>query len=410
MSTVLASPARVVFNPFAREFVRDPYPFYHAMQRDDPYHRVRDTVVLTRFADVRQALASPQLSSAAIPDLVHAFQQRVGSTDLHRLYELGRKAIVFTDRPEHARLRRLVGRCFSRDRLARWEPMLERAAQARVAPFGAAGGDFVGAVAGPYCMDALLELLGLPAADAERIDGWSTNLRWLLEPGFLTPQRLLKTYRQLEDCFAYMREAVNARQLEPRDDLISELLRPDGADGLQTDEAAYSCIMVFVAGKETTKALLGNALHVLASHPQEQAWLREDPLRLPGFINESLRFDAPLQQTKRVCRETCRIGERAFETGTSLLLCLGAANRDPAEFADPDRFDPRRPAMPNLALGHGMHHCLGMQLSKLMAQHLFRALLARWRSVDLLDADPPRIRSSFILRGFQSLRIGITPA
>ncbi|HET7810306.1 MAG TPA: cytochrome P450 [Steroidobacteraceae bacterium] len=408
MSTVLARPP--TFNPFARDFVRDPYPVYHAMQREDPYHRVRDTVVLTRFADVKQALASPQLSSAAIPDLVHAFQQRVGSTDLHRLYELGRKAIVFTDRPEHARLRRLVGRCFSRDRLARWEPMLARVAHARVTRFPASGGDFVGAVAGAFCMDALLELLGLPAADAERIDGWTTNLRWLLEPGFLTPQRLLKTYRQLEDCFAYMREAVAARQREPRDDLISDLLRPDAADGLQADEVAYACIMVFVAGKETTKALMGNALHVLATQPQEQAWLREDPLRVPAFIHESLRFDAPLQQTKRVCREPCTLGEESFEAGTSVLLCLGAANRDPAEFADPDRFDPRRPPGANLALGHGMHHCLGMQLSRLMAQHLFDVLLANWRTVELLDADPPRIQSSFILRGFQSLRLRVTRA
>src|SRR6266566_7138424 len=162
MSAGIVGAAPIKFNPFAREFIRDPYPFYRAMQRDDPYHRSREVLVLTRYADVKQALSSQQLSSAAIPDLVHAFQAKTGSTDLHRLYELGRKAIVFTDRPEHTRLRRLVGRCFTRDRLEKWDAALARAALDHVRRFEAAGGDFVAGAAGPYVMQVLLELLGLP--------------------------------------------------------------------------------------------------------------------------------------------------------------------------------------------------------------------------------------------------------
>ena len=409
MNTAVESVTPVKFNPFAREFVRDPYPFYHAMQRDDPYHRNRDVMVLTRFADVKGALLNPHLSSAAIPYLVHAFQEKMGSTDLHRLYELGRKAIVFTDPPEHARLRRLVGRCFRRERLEKWDATLARAAHEHVQKFETGGGDFIAGVAGPFTMQVLQELLGLPSSDAARIDHWTSNLRYLLEPGFLNPQRLLKIYRLLEECFCYMQEVVRARRATPGDDLISEMLRPDG-DGelLDIDEVAYSCIMVFVAGKEPTKALLGNGLHALISFPHEYAQLRDDITQLPAVIQEMLRFDSPLQQTKRICREPCQIGTQALAPGDNLLLCLGAANRDPEQFPDPDRFDSQRPHTANLAMSHGMHNCLGAQLSKLMASHLFTALVPRWRAIALVDPEPPRINSSFILRGFQSLQVSVT--
>ena len=403
----IAPPIR--FNPFAREFVRNPYPFYHTLQRDDPYHRSHGALVLTRYADVKQALSSQQLSSAAIPDLVHAFQAKTGSTDLHRLYELGRKAIVFTDRPEHARLRRLVGRCFTRDKLEKLDGLLSGTALAQVRRFEETGGDFVAGLAGPFCMQVLLGLLGLPLSDAAKIDSWTTSMRYLLEPSFLTPQRLVKIYRLLEECFGYMRDVVHTRRANPGEDLVSDLLRHDANDdALDDDEVVYSCIMVFVAGKETTKCLLGNGLHALLSFPHEYARLRDDIAQLPAAIQEMLRFDSPLQQTKRVCREACRIGDETVSSGEALLLCLGAANRDPGQFPDPDRFDSQRTQTANLALGHGMHNCLGTQLSKLMTSHLFGALIPRWRSFALVDADPPRINSSFILRGFHSLRIEVT--
>ena len=408
MNSAVVSEALIKFNPFARDFVRDPYPFYHAMQRDDPYHRSRDLVVLTRYADVKQALLNPHLSSAAIPYLVQAFQAKMGSIDLHRLSELGRKAIVFTDPPEHARLRRLVARSFKRDRLAKWDASLARAAHDHVQRFET-GGDFMAGVAGPYTMQVLMELLGLPSAAAARIDHWTANLRYLLEPGFLNPQRLLKIYQQLEECFAYMQEVVRARKAEPGDDLISEMLRPDGdGDMLDIDEAVYSCIMVFVAGKEPTKALIGNGLHALISFPQEHARLRGDIAQLPAVIQEMLRFESPLQQTKRICREPCRIGTQALAPGDNLLLCLGAANRDPEQFPDPDRFDSQRPQNANLAMSHGMHNCLGAHLSRLMASHLFSALVPGWRVIALADRDPPRINSSFILRGYRSLHVNVT--
>ena len=406
MNATTATPVR--FNPFAREFVRDPYPFYRAMQRDDPYHRSGDVVVLTRYADVKQALLTPSLSSTSIPFLVNAFQSKMAATDLHRLQELGRKAIVFTDRPEHMRLRRLVGRSFRRERLDKWDAALARVAHEHVQRFEATGSDFMADAAGPYSLQVLLELLGLPACDGARIDQWTTNLRFLLEPGFLNPPRLLRISRLLEECFAYMSSVVRARQAHPSDDLVSDLLRPDSdGDVLDIDEAAYSCIMVFVAGRETTKALLGNTLHALMRFPQEYARLRDDPARLPAVIQEVLRFDSPLQQTKRVCREPVHIGTQAIGPGSNLLLCLGAANRDPEQFPEPDRFDSQRAQNANLAFSHGMHNCLGTHLSKLMASHLFGALVPRWRSITQVNPDPPRINSSFILRGFQSLHVRV---
>jgi cytochrome P450 len=306
-----------------------------------------------------------------------------------------------------ARLRRLVGRSFRRERLEKWEAAMARAACEHVQRFGD-GGDFVGSLAGPYCMQVLMELLALPASDADRIDRWTTNLRFLLEPGFLNPPRLLRISRLLEECFAYMQEVVRARMRQPGEDLISDLLRPDNdGDVLDIDEVAYSCIMVFVAGKETTKALLGNCLHALISFPREFAQLRDEPARLPDIIQEVLRFDSPLQQTKRVVREPGQIGALSLSAGEHLLLCLGAANRDPGQFPEPDRFDSQRAQTTNLAFSHGMHNCLGTLLSKLMASHFFGALVPRWRTITLTEAEPPRINSSFILRGFQSLPIAV---
>ncbi len=400
------------FNPFSREFIHDPYPSYHQLRKHAPVYRTENLIVLTRYVDIKQVLGSKHFSSSAIPDLFHEFKRKTGSIDYHLISRLARKAIVFTDRPDHTHLRRLVGKCFTRERIVAYEKPFQTLATDIVQTFDTCDNtDFISGVASPYSMRALLIMMDIPQEHSATIDVWTTNLRYLLEPGFLTPMRLRKIYSLLEDCYQFFFDIVQDRKIRTSSigsdsDLISELCqtRSEDGDSLTDEEVVYSCIMVFVAGRETSKCLLGNGIEILSRYNNEYNKLRSSPEGLPAVINEILRFDSPLQQTKRLCLKNTMINGTKIKKDEQLLLCLGAANRDPDVFDAPDLFNPDRTTS-SLAMGHGIHNCLGTQLSKLLAHTLFSTILPLWPKLQLLDVKPPRINSSFILRGFQSLNL-----
>lgn len=383
-----AAPGRAVvrFNPFDPAFRTDPYPQYRLLREQAPVHRALGMWVLTRHADVTAVLRDRSTSVSLIPDLVDRQTTRLvrgrpdaaSSGTLARIGRLARTSLVFTDDPNHARLRTLAGRVFGPRTLAALRPRAEDEARRSAAPLWRDGGlEAVAGFAAPLPLAVLADALGLPVEMRGQVGAWTHRVRFLLEPGLLRADDLADVAEAVDAFADALHGLVATRRRAPGDDLVSTLAAartPDG-DALDDEELVFVAMMAFVAGLETTTALVGNGLHALLTHPHQAALLRAEPHRIPAAVVELLRFDSPLQLTKRLTTRETDVGGIVIPPGAQVLLCLGAADRDPAVFADPDTLDVTRPATAHLAYGRGMHGCVGAALASLVAEVALTTLL-----------------------------------
>uniref|UniRef100_UPI0015F06F23 cytochrome P450 n=1 Tax=Pseudonocardia pini TaxID=2758030 RepID=UPI0015F06F23 len=317
------------FNPFAPAFRQDPYPQYAAL-RAVPPTRTLGMWVLTRHADVHAVLRDRSFSAELIPALV---ARHGGRTE--QILRLGRASLVFTDDPAHARLRGLVNRVFTPAEVASLAPLVAETARRRVAVVGTGEQDLMAAVATPLPVEVLSTWLGLPGELHGSVADWTHQIRFLLEPGMLKGADLQRVAEVVEQFVGVLVDVLRVRP----PGLLTRLqdARTGGGDRLTEEEIALLGIMCFVAGTETTAALVGNAVVAVLEGP---GWL--PPQEARAAVRETLRHDAPLQMTKRIATREVEIGGVTLAEGDQVLLCLAAANRDAAVFADPDRFDPAR--------------------------------------------------------------------
>lgn len=417
------APAR--FNPFSAEFRRDPYPMYRDLRQARPVHKTMGMWVLTRYHDVRAVLRDRSFSAGLIPELVSRHSSRTvdagtvdagtgqaGSSAVQRIRRLGEKSLVFTDNPEHARLRGLVNPVFTPQAFAALRPGIERVAADLVARALRQGGmDAVTDLAAPLPLAVLCDWMDLPPGLREDVGPWTHEVRFLLEPGLMTADDFTRVAGVVETFAAALAELVGARRARPGTDLISRLAGAvtGGGDRLSDEEAAFVAIMCFVAGHETTKSLIGNGLLALLRHPEQGRRLRDRPGLAASAAHEALRYDSPLQLTKRAATRDIEIGGQRIRAGDQLLLCLGAANRDPEAFDRPDEFDVGRNADGHLAFGFGMHGCLGGMLASLQAEVAFGCLYrcgAPPRPGAPLDSGSLDWQDhSFIVRGLRHLPV-----
>jgi cytochrome P450 len=369
------APAR--FNPFSADFRRDPYPVYRRLREEKPVHRTMGMWVLTRYADVHRVLRDRTVSAGLIPDLVSQQAHRLTDHDVSRIERLGRKSLVFTDNPDHARLRGLVNRVFTARAVEALRPRVMAVAGQLADRARRRGGmDAIAEFAAPLPIQVLCDWMALPDRLRERVGGWTHDIRFLLEPGLMSAADFGRVREVVEDFATALDEVVAERRQRPGGDLVSQLLaaRTASGDRLTGEELVFVAMMCFIAGAETTKSLIGNGLLALLRHPDQAERLRRDLDLARSAVAEALRYDCPLQLTKR--RATCdlEIGGQLLRSGEQILLCLAAANRDPAAFADPDAFDITRDTRAHLAFGHGMHGCLGGMLAELQAEVAFATL------------------------------------
>ncbi len=411
------APAKVRFNPFGAEFRRDPYADYRRLREAKPVHKTMGMWVLTRHADVMSVMRDRSFSVGLIPRLVTQQVQRVAPedrsrVDVDRFQTLARKSLVFTDNPDHARLRPLVNRAFTsavaglRPRIAQIvDELLEQA-------WERGGMDAIADFAGPLPIRVMCDWMELPQELHDRVGPWTHELRGLLEPGLLRADELTQVSDVLGAFVDSLAGVIDARRAHPGDDLISRLVaaQTSGGDRLSPEELVFVCIMCFVAGNETTKSLIGNGLLALLQHPSEDRRLRRDPELADGAVDEALRYDCPLQMTKRVATRDVQIGGELIRAGDQVLLCMGAANRDPAVFDRPEEFDIARGPTPHLAYGYGMHGCLGGRLATLQAQVAFEHLYRRAERLELLGDDLEWQHHSFIVRGLKALPVAVRGA
>ncbi|MFE3026171.1 cytochrome P450 [Nocardia tengchongensis] len=409
--TAQASGARTRFNPFSAEFRRDPYPMYRALREQRPVHKTLGMWVLTRHEDVRAVLTDRSFSAGLIPQLVAEQAQRLGQTDVDRIARLGRKSLVFTDNPDHARLRGLVNRVFTAAAVEELRPVAREFTARRLGLAISRGElDVVTDLAAPLPVSVLCEWMALPAHLREQVGPWTHDIRFLLEPGLMQEADFIRVREVVEEFAAALGEVLEQRRREPGDDLISRLLatRTAGGDALSDEELIFVGIMSFVAGNETTKSLIGNGTLALIRHPDQARMLRDGTATVKTAVTEALRYDSPLQLTKRLATKDVEVGGETIRAGDQVMVCLGAANRDPEVFERPDEFDLIRGGSGHLAFGHGLHGCLGGQLAELLAEEAFTGL----RELDLTPLNDEFIwqEHSFIVRGLDHLPVAVQAA
>jgi hypothetical protein len=396
----LASPLFGRWNPFLPAFRADPYPTYRALRSQAPVYRhpVFRSWVLTRYADVEAVLRDPGFSvdRTKLPLFRLLRWARRDESDFARAVE---RNLLMLDPPAHTRLRGLVSRAFTPRAVERLRPRIEAiAAELLERAAGCGELELVRDLAYPLPVTVIAELLGVPAADHERFKRWSDELTALLDP-LQARGGMRRARAAFEELSAYFRAVLAERRREPRDDLVGALAAvEDGGDRLSEIELLSLCMLLLGAGHETTTNLIGNAVVALLRHPGERKRLQDDPGLAESAVEELLRFDSPVQVTDRVAREPREIGGRRIRPGQLVGLVLGAANRDPEAFPEPDRLDLGRRENRHLAFGQGAHFCLGAQLARLEARVALARLFERFPD---LRGDPERVewRRSIVLRG-----------
>ena len=309
------------------------------------------------------------------------------------------QSMLRTNPPAHSRMRRAAGATFTARRVAAMRDVITAQAEDLIAAMPAAT-DFMSAFAYPLPIGVICALLGVPAADRPWFRQRAADLTVVLEPISTEAEMRLADVagRELE---AYFTELIAERTRTPAEDLTTALI---GAHGLTGEELLANLVLLLVAGFETTTNLLGTGLQILLDHPAQADRLRADPQLAPAFVEEILRYDSPVQLTSRHTTEPLDLGDGVrVEAGANLTMLLGSANRDPARYPDPHRFDPDRPAVQPVSFGGGAHYCLGAPLARLEAQVALPLLLRMLPR--LSPAGPAERRDRLVLRGYATLPV-----
>jgi pimeloyl-[acyl-carrier protein] synthase len=388
--------------PLWSSVVADPYPLYHQMRASSPVQYVEPPGmwVLTRYADVAWALRDPRLSA----DRFHLSQAELRSSAL--ISSLAHMMLL-RDPPAHTRLRALVSKAFTPRVIEGLRPRVGAVVdELLAAPLRRGSMDLIAEFATPMPLVVIAELLGIPVEDQQQLKLWSDDLIKMLD-GSLALAAFPAAEKAAAELKLYLERVFAERRASPRDDLISALLAArDHEDRLDDEELFACCVLLLLAGHETTTNLVGNGTLALLRHPEQLELLRADAFWLRPAVEELLRFDSPVQLTSRVAAEDLEIDGHQVRAGQEVNLCLGAANRDPVQFRDPDRLDIRREDNPHLAFGHGLHFCLGAALARLEGQLAFAGLLARCPRLRL-RGDEIRWREGVALRGLEALPVDL---
>ncbi len=399
-ATPITSP--VEFNPLSPEFRLNPYPNYHRLREEDPVHSstlLPGSWVLSRYADVMMVLRDARFGRA---DAEAFWLGRVGPGPAHAVIT---KWMLFRDPPDHTRLRTLVNKAFTPRAIEGMRGRIQAIVNELLDSVQPDGGmDVISALAYPLPVLVICEMLGVPAKDRDIFKSWSNDVGRILDP-ILTPDVVEQGHTVIASMSDYFRGLIAQLRKNPQGNLLDAMIAAEEqGDRLSEDELLANCILLFAAGHETTVNLIGNGTLALLHHPNQLALLRAQPDLIESAIEECLRYDSPVQVTGRRSQEDLELGGKRIQSGEMVFTLIGAANRDPDQFPDPDRFDVTRNDSRHLAFGHGVHFCLGSSLARLEGQIALGSLVRRLPNLQL-SADTPQWRDAFTLRGLRSLPV-----
>ena len=390
---------------FTPEFAADPYPSYRWLHDHSPFFKVPDAPlhIAVRYADCQELLRDRRLGHGFRERMINQFGETVFAAN--PAYKSLGDSILLMDPPDHRRIRALVAKAFDAKRTEAMRPRVREIAHRLIDGFEAQQhGDLVALFNYPLPVIVICEMLGIPDADQGRFLGGSRVAGRIIDPTPMNPEELAEANARASENRDYFVDLLDLRRNQPEDDLLTALVQAETEDGkLSYDEMIANVSLLFGAGHETTVNLIGNGLLALARHPEQLAELRASPGLMPRAVEEMLRYDSSVQLTGRTALTDLEFGGQPIARGEQVLALIAAANRDPAVFTDPDRFDITRDEAKPLSFGGGIHFCLGAQLARIEADEALRVLLERLPGLALEAVDTPQRKSTITLRGLARL-------
>jgi cytochrome P450 len=369
------------------EFYANPYPTYRALRQNEPVKRMPNgSCFLTRYDDLVTAYKNTKAFSS---DKRKEFLPKYGNS---LLYEHHTTSLVFNDPPAHTRVRRLIMGALSPRAISGMEPdlvaLVDRLLDAIAAKEHC---ELIGDFAAAIPVEVIGNLLDVPHEEREPLRGWSLAILGALEP-VIGAEVFARGNKAVGDFLEYLEVLVERRRAKPGNperDVLTRLIQGEDGERLSEKELLHNCIFLLNAGHETTTNLIGNGLVALFEYPSEKKRLIEQPDLIKTAVEEILRFESSNQLGNRMTTERVELGGIALEAGTPVTLCIGAANRDPAQFADPERLDIARTPNRHLAFATGAHQCAGMALARLEGAIAISRFLARFPNY-ALNGEPVR--------------------
>jgi cytochrome P450 len=405
---------RPVFDPFDPLWASDPFPLYADLRERAPIHR-NDLGfwVVAKHADclaiLRDRRASSDSMNVAVERMPQGFRTPMLEDDPMAAVMVEMRPFLFRDPPDHTRLRSLVSKAFTPKVVESMRAGTEQVVdQLLDAAFDAGQVDLLEAFAYPLPVRVICDLLGVPLEDQDRFKVWSDALARGLDPDFLLTDEVIAARGEAALQFSqYFFELLAERRRAPGEDLLSRLAQAeDGGTVLSEAEMLSTCILLLVAGHETTVNLIAGGTLALLEHPDQLERFRSDPGVQRSAIEEMLRFVSPVQLTGRALLEDCEFGGVEFAAGDFAMLLLASGNRDPDQFEEAERFDVTRTPNNHLGFGFGIHHCLGAPLARMEAQVALSALVRRAPDLALVG-DGVTYKHNIVLRGMESLPVAM---
>lgn len=399
------------FNLTTPAAVLDPYPLYQKILAESPTHFSEPLGgwVLSRYQDVVSALRSPQLSCDRFAPIFRQMPPAVQEY-LRPIADVSSRWTAFMDPPQHTRMRALSSQAFSPARVQAMRPRVKQLIDEQLQRLMQREQfDFVHDFCSEIPTIIIAEIIGVPSSDRAIFREWVTPLVQMFGTASPAPEVVAAARQATLDMVPYLKSVVAERRKVPREDVISTLLRAEAQEQkLTEDDLVADCISLINAGHETTRSMLSAGTLLLIRHPDQLQRLCADPSLMSSALDEILRYESPVQRTSRVVRDTGELFGQQMQAGQMIWVLLGAANRDPAQFPDPDRFDIGRHPNKHLAFGGGPHFCEGAPLGRIEGELAFTALLEWLPRMRLVDETPDWLTLVSATRSLRSLRISLS--
>jgi pimeloyl-[acyl-carrier protein] synthase len=390
------------------EVLANPYPLYHRLRAEEPVHwdPFLHAWVVTRYEDVVRVLLEFAARRTPTPEQLTA----IGMAELNPIAQVMVKQMLFLDPPAHTRLRGLCSQAFTPRRVELLRSHIQDIADRLMDDVVSAGAmDMIADFAAPLPAIVTAEMFGVPPSDHHQLKAWSADFAEMLGNFQHNPNRTNRVLHTLQEMTCYFRDAIRKQRASPREGLVHYLLAAEvNGDRLTEEEVIANLIVTMVGGQETTTNLIGNGILTLLRNPDAFHQLKSDPSLISPAVEELLRYESPSQHTARLAPEDVEIGGKRIGERQAVIAVMGAANRDPGRFPDPDRLDITRKDNRHVAFGWGAHFCFGAYLARIEGQVAFQTILRR--TADLaLDSEPLVWRHNLGLRGLTALHVVFCP-
>ena len=401
--TLQTAQAEPLFNPMSPAVIADPYPYYHRLRAKDPVHKSPlGFFVASRHSDVSFAIRDKRFGKDFVGRMTRRFGPQVMEEPVYRSM---RHWMLQLDPPDHTRLRGLVVKAFTARRVDEMRPRIQQIVDQAIDRVASQGRmDLIADFAYRLPVVVICQMLGIPKEEHELFFMGARASGRLLDPVPLSREEIDAASAGNLASAEYFRALFELRRRQPGDDLTTQLVQAEEEGSkLSNEELTANIILLFGAGHETTVNLIGNGLLALHRNPDQLRRLHDDPSLVTNAVEELLRYDSSVQMTGRTTLEDVELGGVPIAKGESVLCLLGAANRDPAAYPEPDRLDITRPNIRPLSFGGGIHFCLGAQLARIEGEIAISTLLRRLPGLTIDDVESPDWRQTFVLRGLNRL-------